>query len=73
MEAQAYRARRPKLSPLWQCLDAHFDTFLDIYPEAYERDFGFLRPIIPEVVGKFMESNWGQSWFIDILLPRQPT
>ena len=22
MEAQAYRARRPKLSPLWQCLDA---------------------------------------------------
>ena len=54
MEAQAYRARRPKLSPLWQCLDAHFDTFLDIYPEAYERDFGFLRPIIPEVVGKFM-------------------
>ena len=54
MEAQAYRARRPKLSPLWQCLDAHFDTFLDIYPEAYERDFGFLRPNIPEVVGKFM-------------------
>lgn len=50
MEAQAYRARRPKLSPLWQCLDAHFDTFLDIYPEAYEHDFGFLRPIIPEVV-----------------------
>jgi hypothetical protein len=47
MEAQAYRARRPKLSPLWQCLDAHFDTFLDIY-------YGFLRPIIPEVVGKFM-------------------
>jgi len=37
MEAQAYRARRPKLSPLWQCLDAHFDTFLDIYPEAYEQ------------------------------------
>jgi len=54
MEAQAYRARRPKLSPLWQCLDAHFDTFLDIYPEAYERDYGFLRPIIPEVVEKFM-------------------
>jgi len=54
MEAQAYRARRPKSSPLWQCLDAHFDTFLDIYPEAYEHDYGFLRPIIPEVVGKFM-------------------
>ena len=38
MKVQAYRARRPKLSPLWQCLDAHFDAFVDIYPETYEHD-----------------------------------
>ena len=44
----------PKLSSLWQCLDAHFDAFLDICPETYEHNYGFLRPIIPEVVGKFM-------------------
>ena len=31
-----------------------FDTFLDIYPKAYEHDYGFLRPVIPEVVEKFM-------------------
>jgi len=54
MAQQVYRARNPKASPLWQCLDAHFDTFLEIYPEVYERDYGFLRPVIPEVVGKFM-------------------
>jgi hypothetical protein len=53
-KVQAYRARRPKLSPLWQCLDGHFDAFVDIYPETYEHDYGFLCPIIPEVVGKFM-------------------
>jgi hypothetical protein len=47
-KAGPHRARRPKLSPLWQCLDAHFDTFLDIYPEAYEHDYGFLCPIIPD-------------------------
>jgi hypothetical protein len=41
-------------SPLWRCLDAHFDTFLEIYPDVYEREYGFLRPIIPEVVEKFM-------------------
>jgi hypothetical protein len=34
MAEQVYRARNPKGSPLWRCLDAHFDTFLDIYPEA---------------------------------------
>jgi hypothetical protein len=54
MAEQVYRARNPKGSPLWRCLDAHFDTFLDIYPEVYEREYGFLRPIIPEVVEKFM-------------------
>ena len=54
MSEQVYGARNPKASALWQCLDAHFDTFLDIYPEAYEREYGFLRPIIPEVVEKFM-------------------
>ena len=27
-----------------------FDTFMDIYPEAYEHDYGFLRPVITEVV-----------------------
>jgi hypothetical protein len=54
MAEQVYRARNPKASPLWRCLDAHFDTFLEIYPEVYEREYGFLRPIIPEVVEKFM-------------------
>ncbi|MBJ7259720.1 MAG: transposase [Chthoniobacterales bacterium] len=54
MAEQVYRARNPKASPLWQCLDAHFDTFLEIYPEVYEREYGFLRPIIPDVVEKFM-------------------
>jgi hypothetical protein len=49
MAEQVYRARNPKASPLWRCLDAHFDTFLEIYPEVYEREYGFLRPIIPEV------------------------
>jgi hypothetical protein len=28
---------------------------LDICPEAYEHDFGSLRPVIPEVLGKFMD------------------
>jgi hypothetical protein len=54
MKFQAYRARRPKLSTIWQCLDAYFDAFLDICPLTYKRDYGFLRPVIPEVVGKLI-------------------
>jgi hypothetical protein len=42
-KVKACPARRPKLSPLWQCLDAHFDAFLEIYPEVYENDYELLK------------------------------
>jgi len=32
-----------------------FDTFLDAYEERYQPRYGFLRPIIPEVVNKFLD------------------
>ena len=52
---QVYRPRRPRESPLWKCLSRHFDTFLNTYEERYQRRYGFLRPIIPEVVSKFLD------------------
>ena len=55
MVEQVYRPRRPKASPLWQCLYDHFDAFLDAYNERYQPRLGFLRPIIPEVVNKFLD------------------
>jgi len=55
MVEQVYRPRRPKASPLWQCLYDHFDAFLDAYTDRYQSRHGFLRPIIPEVVNKFLD------------------
>jgi len=55
MVAQVYRARKPKASPLWQCLTRHFDRFQTVYEERYQSRHGYLRPIIPEVVNKFMD------------------
>ncbi|HOX58374.1 MAG TPA: transposase [Verrucomicrobiota bacterium] len=52
---QVYRARNPKKSPLWQCAHRHYDEFEDVYPEAYAPRYGRLRPIIPEVVHKFLD------------------
>jgi hypothetical protein len=55
MVVQTYRARDPKASPLWQCLSRRFDAFLDIYERQYQPRYGYLRPIIPEVVDKFLD------------------
>ncbi|MGO9202132.1 MAG: transposase [Limisphaerales bacterium] len=52
---QVYRARNPKKSPLWQCADRHYDEFEAVYPQAYQPRYGSLRPIIPEVVHKFLD------------------
>jgi hypothetical protein len=52
---QVYRARNPKKSPLWQCAHRHYAEFEDIYQEVYQPRYGILRPIIPEVVHKFLE------------------
>jgi hypothetical protein len=52
---QVYRARNPKKSPLWQCANRHYDEFEEAYPEKYQPRCGILRPIIPEVVHKFLE------------------
>ena len=52
---QVYRARNPKKSPLWQCVRRHYEEFEAVYPEKYQPHYGILRPIIPEVVHKFLE------------------
>ena len=43
MVEQVYRPRRPRQSPLWQCLSGHFDAFQEIYEERYQPRYGFLR------------------------------
>ncbi len=55
MASPVYHPRKPKASPLWQCLNRQFDTFLGQYEERYSKRCGFLRPIIAEVVNKFLD------------------
>jgi len=52
---QPYRQRKPRASPLWKCLTRHFVAFCACYEARFQPRYGFLRPIIPEVVGKFLD------------------
>jgi hypothetical protein len=54
-----YRARKPTTSPLWQCINNHFDDFLLAYSDKYEHKLGFLRPVIPRV-----NVEWGRIFTI---------
>ena len=52
---QLYRARNPRKSLLWQCAHRHFATFVEIYPQDYQPRLGPLRPVVLQVVHKFLD------------------
>ena len=55
MGEKVYKPRHPKRTKLWQCLHAHFADYLNHYKEKHEKNHGYLRPIVEEVVNKYLE------------------
>ena len=49
-----YRPRQQRASPLWRCAHGHFGEFLGDYEARYQAGYGFLRPVIPDVVNRFL-------------------
>lgn len=49
-----YRPRRPRQSPLYRTIERYFPEFERIYDERYAKLYGPWRPIIGEVVRKFL-------------------
>jgi hypothetical protein len=49
-----YRPRHPQASPLNRLIEDHFREFTTIYDERFTRRWGFWRPVVGEVVEKFL-------------------
>jgi hypothetical protein len=47
--AEVYRPRHPERTVLYRVLFHYFDRFLAEYESRFEKEYGFLRPIIKEV------------------------
>ena len=50
-----YRPRQPKNTSLFRLLDTHYEEFRDVYDEHFSKRYGFWRPVINEVVGKYLQ------------------
>jgi hypothetical protein len=51
---KAYHPRKPQDSPLWKMLTDHYDSFEQGYDERFEKQHGFFRSIISEVVRDYL-------------------
>ena len=55
--AGEYRPRHPERTVLYRVLFHYFDRFLTEYESRFEREYGFLRPIIKEVTAGHHEAR----------------
>jgi hypothetical protein len=53
--AGLYRPRHPERTVLYRVLFHYFDRFLAEYESRFEKEYGFFRPIIKEVVDRYLD------------------
>jgi hypothetical protein len=53
--AGIYRPRHPERTVLYRVLFHHFERFVAEYEERFEKAYGYFRPIIKEVVEKYLD------------------
>jgi hypothetical protein len=54
-KAGFYRPRNHAASPFFKVVRDHFDTFEKVYPEKYQAQYGYWRPVIRSSIDKFIK------------------
>ncbi|MEN6320142.1 MAG: transposase zinc-binding domain-containing protein [Syntrophaceae bacterium] len=50
-----YRPQNPPSSNYYRCIEYHFETFVQVYEERGERQYGFFRSYIQKVVHRYLD------------------
>jgi hypothetical protein len=45
-----YRPRKPHLTSFYQCVQDHYETLEQVYPERFAKRYGFWRPYLKEIM-----------------------
>ena len=64
-----YRPRQPQKTVLYRVLFHYFDRFLSEYESRFQREYGFFRPIVKEVVERYLDCGNPRSGFARIRCP----
>ncbi len=50
-----YRSRNPQASQYYQCVEDHFETLEQIYDERFNKQYGFFRPYVKQVIYRYLD------------------
>ena len=64
--AGIYRQRHPERTVLYRVLFHYFERFLEEYEHRFEKEYGYLRPIIQDVVNKYLDCGNPKNGFARI-------
>ena len=64
--AGVYRQRHPERTVLYRVLFHYFERFLEEYEHRFEKEYGYLRPIVQEVVEKYLDCGNPKNGFVRI-------
>ena len=53
--AGLYRQRHPGSTVLYRVIATYFDTFLAQYEDRYQKRYWYLRPVVREVVERYLD------------------
>ena len=67
--AGVYRPRHPERTVLYRVLFHHFERFLAEYEVRFERECGFFRPIVKDVVERYLDCGNPRCGFARIRCP----
>lgn len=69
MVAEVYRPRHPERTVFYQVLFHYFDRYLAEYESRFEKGYGFLRPVIKQVVERYLDCGNPRCGFARIRCP----
>ena len=67
--AGIYRPRHPERTVLYRVLFHYFDRFLAEYEDRFQKEYGFLRPVIKDVVERYLDCGNPRCGFARIRCP----
>ena len=55
VKAEVYNPRTPRKNQYYRCVEAHFEELAGVWDDRFQRDYGYWRPYVLDVIYKYLD------------------